>query len=417
MKILMFFGEIPIKFGGKKAGGAARVAWELSKKLSINNDVYLYPLHDFSNENRIENISIITREKKKIIFNTFPNIKTIQNYYYFFKKYNFDNFLSARFALSNSIMEKFIKKHIDKIKPDIIHIHEISAERMFAINLAMNMKVPLIVTSHGVKSDIYEYIDTSIPKDLNNRKQFENDIFNRIISKNNGYITAVSSDIKNKIINYYNVPENKIQVILNGISSDFINTNMIKKSTLRKKYNLPDDKIIFLTVGTLSKRKNQLLVLKSLLEMDENIRSKILYILVGDGDEKEFLVNFIKENKLDKNVLFVGNKFSNELIEYYWLSDYFILTSLSEAMPLVFFEALAAGLPIITIKTLEGVSDIYNKNCFILSDDYKPISLKNAILNALNKNWNASYIINYSKNYTWNVIAEKYQKLYNKLRG
>jgi len=415
MKILMFFGEVPIKYGGKKAGGAAKVAWYLSKELAKYHDVYLYPLHDFSKMANVENVNIINRNKKKIIFTHIPNIKTFKKYYDYFRYYGFNKSLSLRFALSNSIIEKFMQKYIKKINPDIIHIHEISAERLFAINLSFKNKVPLILTSHSVKSDIYEYKNTSIPEKLENRKIFESDIYNKIISKNNGYITTVSSKIKEKIINYYNIPKNKIKVILNGISNDFIKTNETKKYELRKKHNIPIDKKVFLTVGTLSKRKNQILVLKSLLEINNNIRSNLLYILVGEGNEKNNLKNFVKKNNLEKNVLFVGNKFSDELIEYYWLSDYFVLTSLSEAMPLVFFEALASGLPIITIKTLEGVSDIYNENCFVLSNDFNPKSIKNAILNSLNRSWDSSYIINYSKNFTWDTIAEKYHNLYKEL--
>lgn len=417
MKILMFFGEVPIKYGGKKAGGAARVAWYLSRELAKYHDVYLYPLHDFSKTSNLENINIINRNKKKIIFTNIPNIKIFKKYYDYFKKYGFNKSLSLRFALSNIILENYIQKYIKKIDPDIIHIHEISAERLFALNLALKNKIPLILTSHGIKSDVHEYKDVSIPEKLYYRKLFENDIFNNVISKKNNYITAVSSDIKEKIVNYYNIPENKIRVILNGISNDFIKTNETNKYELRKKHNIPLEKKVFLTVGTLSKRKNQILVLKSLLEINDDIRSNLLYILVGEGNEKDNLKNFVKKNNLEKNVLFVGNKFSDELIEYYWLSDYFILTSLSEAMPLVFFEALASGLPIITIKTLEGVSDIYNENCFVLSEDYNTKSIKKAILKSLANKWDSSYITNYSKNFTWDAIARKYQNLYNELRS
>ncbi|MDK2886938.1 MAG: teichuronic acid biosynthesis glycosyltransferase TuaC [Thermosipho sp. (in: thermotogales)] len=408
MKIFMFFGEIPIEYGGKKAGGAAKVAWEISKELSKNHEVYLYPLHDYS-EKKVLNVNVINRNRKKIVFSNLPKVTKVKEYYKFFKKMGFETKYAIRFALSNSVLEKYIIKYVEKIKPDIIHIHEISAERMFIINLSIKLNIPTVLTSHGVKSDLYEFENISIPKSLEDRKKFENYVYNYIISNENNYITAVSSKIREKIIRYYNIQENKIKTIFNGINEKFINDNN-DKELLRKKYNIPIDKKILLTVGTLSKRKNQILVLKALKKMPETISKNILYILIGEGEEKENLVEFVNKNNLNEKVLFLGNKFSQELIDYYHLSDYFILTSLSEAMPLVYLEALASGLPIITIKGIEGVSDLYDEKCFELAEDYNNII--EAIIKAFSKDWDKEYIINYSKKFLWNNITKEYEKLY-----
>ena len=42
------FGEVPPKFGGKPARRAAKVACEISRELAKANEVYMYPLHDYS---------------------------------------------------------------------------------------------------------------------------------------------------------------------------------------------------------------------------------------------------------------------------------------------------------------------------------------------------------------------------------
>lgn len=417
MKIFTFFGEVPIEYGGKKSGGAAKVAWEISKELAKDNEVYLYPLHDYNGNEVINNVNIIRRNKKKIVLSTIPTFNRIKYYYYFFKKYNFNNKQSLRFAISNSILEKFITPIIKDVQPDIIHIHELSAERMFIFEKSIGLNIPVVLTSHGIKSDLYEFKDATIPEELKDRFKFENDIYNLIISKENNYITAVSTNIVEKIKKYYNIPENKVKKVINGIDEDFILPEKINKSELRKKYKLAENKKIFITVGTISKRKNQELVIKAIKGLSKDIKDKILYLIIGEGNEKDRLIHTVKENNLEKTILFLGNKFSEELIEYYRLSDYFILTSLSEAMPLVYLEAIASGLPIITIKTIEGVSDLYAEKVFILSENYEIENIQKAMKKAINTNWDNNFISKYAKKFLWENIAKKYFDLYKEILG
>lgn len=412
MKILSFFGEVPIEYGGKKSGGAAKVAWQVSKELAKDNQVYLYPLHDYEGDEVIENVNIIRRNKKKIILSTLPSLKRIKFYFYFFKRYNFNNKLALRFSISNSILEKFIEPIIKKIQPNIIHVHGVSAERLFILESSIRLNIPTVLTSHGITSEVSEFKDFTIPENLNDRFNFEKYVYSLISSKKNNYITTVSSAVKNKIKEYYNVPEDRIKFIYNGIDEKFFPPENLNKYELRKKYKLNENKKIFLTVGTISKSKNQELVIKAINGLSRKIKDNLLYLIIGDGEEKERLFNLVKKLNLDKTVLFLGKKFSKELIEYYWLSDFFILTSLSEGMPLVYLESMAAGLPIITVKTIEGVSDLYNDKVFILSDDYDLKNIQEAIIKAINNNWDNQYISNYARKFLWKNIAKKYLELY-----
>jgi glycosyltransferase involved in cell wall biosynthesis len=68
-------------------------------------------------------------------------------------------------------------------------------------------------------------------------------------------------------------------------------------------------------------------------------------VLVGDGPERESLTRLAQELGLAEVVHLTG--FQEQREKYYQLMDVFLLTSRSEAMPLVVLEAWAAGVPVI----------------------------------------------------------------------
>lgn len=157
------------------------------------------------------------------------------------------------------------------------------------------------------------------------------------------------------------------------------------------------------------------MVIRAINGLSKKIKNNLLYLIIGDGEEKKRLFNLVKKLNLDKTILFLGKKFSKELIEYYWLSDFFILTSLSEGMPLVYLESMAAGLPIVTVKTIEGGSDLYNEKVFVLSDNYDLENIQEAIVKAINNDWNNKYISNNARKFLWENISKKYLELYREI--
>lgn len=73
----------------------------------------------------------------------------------------------------------------------------------------------------------------------------------------------------------------------------------------------------------------------------------IFYIVVGDGDDRLRLERLATENGVEKNVIFTGNKSSEELIPYYEACEIFVMPSSQEGFGVVFLEAMAFGKPVI----------------------------------------------------------------------
>jgi len=161
--------------------------------------------------------------------------------------------------------------------------------------------------------------------------------------KNAHTIIAISQQTKQDIIKYFGTNENKIEVVYQGCDSIFYEE--IKTETLQNiklTYQLPD--VFILCVGTIETRKNQLIILKALIHLPPQIK----LVLVGKATKyKEVLKDYIRQNQLEKRVLFFDNIPFNDLPSVYQLAKIFVYPSVFEGFGIPILEALNSGLPVI----------------------------------------------------------------------
>jgi glycosyltransferase involved in cell wall biosynthesis len=402
MKILVGPGMVPVKEGGKFAGGAAFVAYNIAKELAKKgNKVYVYPLHENS---LLVQGQLTFLKKKKIVFlisNFFKILNTALKKRKKFSKYYDKPSIRKIFRLSGIYI--YWKLAIRKIKPDLISLHGNSIDNLPALEAAKEGKVNILFTSHGITAH-----DDSLKLNYN-KTSFEQDFFNEL-RKLNVRIVAVSSSVKKKICNFYDYPRDQIKIILNGVSADFFK-EYEKKEETRNKYCLPQNSIQLITVGSLTKRKNHDLVLRTL----QKLNKRFVYIIVGDGPEEQNLKSLSKKLGVQNRVFFIGKHYGSDLVNIYNSSDLFILTSKSEGLPLVYLEALAAGLPIVTMKNLEGVSDIYKSDIVFLANEYKVNELAEKINEAIKNSTKRKNIKDYARSFNWKNIGNEYEKIIKEL--
>jgi len=71
-------------------------------------------------------------------------------------------------------------------------------------------------------------------------------------------------------------------------------------------------------------------------------------IIIGDGDLKNNLLNFINDLGLNNSIFLLGSLEQTEIADFLRASDVFLLTSNSEGLPNSILEALACGTPVVT---------------------------------------------------------------------
>ena len=166
--------------------------------------------------------------------------------------------------------------------------------------------------------------------------------------------------------------------------------------------NFENEKFTVVTVANLLPKKN----IELILEISKALK-EFRFILVGDGNHRKVLENIIRRENID-NVELVGFKSAEVVRKYYYESDCYLLTSLSEGTPTSILEAMACSLPIVS-SNAGGVKSILGKhNCVAdLSNKYQFIDcLSNFSVNVkLRRDISIKNRIQ-SEKYAWKSVAK-----------
>ncbi len=299
-------------------GGAERVAVNLCNELSIRENIevkliYFYPYNEYEhllNDKLTHfincNVSLSVIKK---------NIKQIEE---------FDNL-------------------INEFKPDIIHSHLYEAEILSRYKLH-----DCIYVSH-LHSFRKQFVLPKF-KDLFYKEKltqlYERSFLIKRYRRCNNKFIAVSNQVRDFYIKHLPNKLNNIFLLFNPINfNDFYCS---KKNILNK------NKIKLISVGSLRKLKNHVFLVDIVHELiKRNIDVELL--ILGEGKEREAIQSKIDKYNLKDKIKLVGNVVKPE--DYYKNADIYVHSSTSESFGLSILEAMASGLPCITLDA-KGNRDI-----------------------------------------------------------
>lgn len=111
-----------------------------------------------------------------------------------------------------------------------------------------------------------------------------------------------------------------------------------------------------ISIGRLTRNKGQQILLDALALLAEKKLPIHLY-LIGDGPDRQSLMNSVKELKIDRFVTFKGSLNQIEVKKLLSESDLFVLPSFAEGIPVALMEAMAMGLPCIATM-INGIPEL-----------------------------------------------------------
>ena len=196
-------------------------------------------------------------------------------------------------------------------------------------------KIPYFISCHGM--DILTAAENPRKKNL----------MNKILEQAAG-VVANSEFTKNELIKL-GVAENKIAIIY-PCPVDGSRIEPGKVNEIKNRLGLADKKII-LTAGRLVARKSYDKVIEAMPKILEKVQQAI-YVIAGDGPEKESLKFKIENLKLENEVLLLGEVSEEKKNAFYQLCDLFIMTPRQigadvEGFGTVYLEANKFGKPVI----------------------------------------------------------------------
>lgn len=195
----------------------------------------------------------------------------------------------------------------------------------------LGRRLPVVFTEHG-----------RVHPDLPSQKRM---LFNRLFLRPCDHVVAVGESVKRALIANEGIPERRIQVIYNGVRlADFENTTE-SRSAVRRELGLGNDSPVAIQVARLDYLKDHLTAVRTARRIKE-IRPDFRLLLVGEGAERAKIEQEVSTLGLQDTVLLLGLK--TDVQRLLSAADVFLLTSISEGIPVTLIEAMSACLPVVS---------------------------------------------------------------------
>ena len=216
---------------------------------------------------------------------------------------------------------------------ELIHAHYAiphAASAYLAKQILESRRIKTITTLHG--TDI-----TLVGADQSFHR-----VIKFTIEKSDG-VTAVSNYLKQRTIDEFDI-RREIRVIYNFV--DTKRSAPDRADYTREKYAPKGEKIL-MHASNFRPVKRVGDVVRIFAKVQEQMPAKL--ILIGDGPERIFIQQLVKELKLGDHVYFLGEQ--DYLEPLFFCADLFLLPSEQESFGLTALEAMACGVPVICAET------------------------------------------------------------------
>jgi len=266
------------------------------------------------------------------------------------------------------------KKIIKKEEIEYIQVSHILPVGIVALMIKKYLGLPYLVYTHGM--------DILLPQSSKRKTKLIKSIL-----KNADLVIANSNFTRNELLKL-GVTDRKITVVHPCASLVPKDVDPRRIDEAMNKYKLKD-KNILLTVGHLISRKGHDMVINSLKKVIEKIPNTV-YLIIGDGPNKQSLKNLAESLNISDKVIFLGNISNDDLQIFYRLCHIFIMPSREikekgdvEGFGLVFLEANLFEKPVIGGKSGGQIDAIENNYSGLLVNPIDENEIASAIIKLL----------------------------------
>ena len=169
----------------------------------------------------------------------------------------------------------------------------------------------------------------------------------RFLARRVDQLISVSGLTRDRFLEWAPLKHGSASILPNSVDLERF-TPGAKSEALLDRYGL-QGKQVLMTFGRLAGRdrhKGFDEVLEVLPELQKN-HPDLVYLIVGDGPDRQRLQTKAQDLGVSAAVVFVGRIAEQEKVEHYRLADLYVMPSRGEGFGIVILEALACGIPVI----------------------------------------------------------------------
>ena len=254
------------------------------------------------------------------------------------------------FRLANIFLSS-IRKRLRAFKPDIIHLHHPFWLGSLGLFVARRLKVPVVYTYHTRLEHYAHFVP--LPGMLF-RNLISHELIKRFANKCDAVIVPTYS-----IEEYLRMIGVKVPTYVQPSGIEYQRFQAVTQEavqTLRAQLGLNNEKVL-ISVSRLSNEKNIDFMIDALDELRHKTHVPFRFIMIGEGHQHERLQQKINTLSLQNHITLAGSVEPDAMATWYRLGDAFVFASKSETQGMVILEAMAAGLPVVAVRS-SGIDDV-----------------------------------------------------------
>jgi glycosyltransferase involved in cell wall biosynthesis len=225
-------------------------------------------------------------------------------------------------------------------RADLVHAHQYTPFFYALTSRYLGRRVPVLFTEHGRHFPDY-------PR----RKRI---FANRLLIGPRDQVVGVGQAVRQALIRNEGIPASRVGVIYNGIELAPAGNGNSDRLTVRKEMGVGANDLALIQVARLDYLKDHATALRT-LERVVQVHPEARLVLVGEGPELGKIQEEMRQRKLQTQVRLLGLR--SDVSRLLRAADLFLLTSISEGIPLTVIEAMSAGLPVVATN-VGGVSEV-----------------------------------------------------------
>jgi glycosyltransferase involved in cell wall biosynthesis len=251
-----------------------------------------------------------------------------------------------------------IKKHLERLKPDIVHTHSAKAGILgrFAAHRLKGKWAengPAVVhTIHGLAfhpyqskwlNKFYIAVERSAAK--------RTDSFICVADAMTEQALAAGIGQREKYVTAYSAIEE--DAFLNPIPEE-------ERKSFRLKYGIPEDAIVLVTIARLFMLKGHKYIIESAKQLSKQF-DNVLWLFVGDGNLADHFKEQVRQLGLNEKVKFTGLLPPGQIPLAIQSSDILVHCSLREGLARTLPQAMLCGKPAISFD-VDGAKEVVNQD-------------------------------------------------------
>lgn len=301
----------------------------------------------------------------------------------------------------------YVEQLVKKTKPDTIHAHD-----WLTMEAGMRAKeltnAPLIVHVHATEFD-------------RSGESYGNPIVHEIEQQGllmADRIIAVSHITKAIIVERYNIPPEKIDVVHNAIDRSELGVHDYDLRTYRYLETLKTEGYtVVATVTRFTIQKGLTYLVRAAAKAAQKY-DKMVFLIAGDGEQRDELIALSAELGIADKVFFTGFVRGKQWRDAYAVADIFVMSSVSEPFGLTALEA-AHHHSALVISRQSGVGEVLNSvlrynfwDTDTLADQLVGIAASPALKSELQNNVHKEYA-----RLSWSDVATRCMMIYTAMKS